>query len=150
MTLLQWARVWSPVVPVEETCTAWRALGLPGDAEALHAEFLATFHYGAPLPVVPLLLHHTLNMPGDGAREDWMRALSWLELQYGDKRLPPDHLAVACEIVAVAQARGENVLVDELRRRYLLPWCSAASERLAKAGSDLLAITECFAQDLAA
>jgi hypothetical protein len=151
VSLLLWSRIWSPLVPVEETCAAWRQLGLPGDPEAQQSAFLGAFHYGAPQPVAPLLLHHTLNMPGDGVREDWMRTFTWLGLRFREKRLPPDHLAIACEIVAVAAARGEDVLVGELRRRYLLPWCAKAGERLSRAGDHAMRnITECFAADLVA
>lgn len=144
MIWLDWARVWSPVVPVAETDAAWCALGLPGDPVALHAGFLATFHYGAPVPAVPLVLHHTLNRPGDSAREDWMRVLAWLDLEFSDIRLPPDHLAVACEVLAVAQARNESVIVRELLARYLRPWCEVARHRLAAAGSAFLPVVERF------
>jgi len=148
MTLSQWARVWSPVVPAESVHAAWRELNLPGDAERVQPEFLSAFHFGAPAPQVPLLLHHTLNLPGDSTREDWMRVMAWLDLEFGDIRLPPDHLAVACEVLTVAQQRGEDVIVDELLRRYLRPWCTVAIERLTAAGSDLAAIPQRFAADL--
>ncbi len=149
MTLLEWARVWSPVVPAEAVHAAWRELDLPGDAVAMQPEFVSAFHFGAPTPRVPLLLHHTLNLPGDSTREDWMRVMAWLDLEFGDIRLPPDHLAVACEVLTVALRRGEDVIVDELLRRYLQPWCSVAIERLTTAGDALAAIPRRFAADLA-
>jgi hypothetical protein len=149
VTWLDWARVWSPVVPVAETNAAWRTLGLPGDPAALHADFLATFHYGVPVPAVPLVLHHTLNRPGDSAREDWMRVLAWLDLAFGDVRLPPDHLAIACEVLAVAQARNERVILHELLERYVRPWCDVARHRLERTGSPLLPVVERFSAMLA-
>jgi hypothetical protein len=148
MMLLNWARVWSPVVPTEWVHAAWRELALPGDPARLEPEFLGAFHYGAPAPLAPLILHHTLNLPGDSTREDWMRVIAWLDLQYGDIRLPPDHLAVACEAVAVARERDENVIVDELLRRYILPWCSIATEKLIAAQSAMAALPQRFAADL--
>ena len=150
MSLLLWARLWSPVVPAAESRNAWRELNLSADCDALQAEFIRTFHHGAPAPKVSLLLHHSLNLTGDGTREDWMRAMAWLDLQYGDIRLPPDHLAVACEVLAVAEAREEAVLSAELTGRYLLPWCEVASERLRADASPLLELPRSFARALSA
>jgi len=150
MTMALWARVWSPVVPTPLAHDAWRALGLPGDPEGMQPEFMSAFHFGAPAPRVPLLLHHTLNLPGDSTREDWMRVMAWLDLGFGGVRLPPDHLAIACEVIAVALGRGERVIVEELLRRYLLPWSSMAIDRLTSANHPLAAVAERFATDLRA
>jgi hypothetical protein len=148
VTMMAWARVWSPVVPVALADAAWRDLELPGDPERVHSDFLSAFNYGAPAPLVPLILHHTLNLPGDSTREDWMRVIAWLDLKFGDIRLPPDHLAVACEVLAVAQQRDEEVIVAELLRRYIAPWCTIAAQKLTASGSALAAIPERFAADL--
>ncbi len=148
MSLLLWGRLWSPVVPVKEVCESWRALGLPGNPEALQAEFLSSFHYGTPLPTVSLLLHHTLNLSGDHTREEWMRVLAWLDLEFGEIRLPPDHLAIACEALAVALQRGERVVCEELGNRYLRPWAGEAVRRLEAAGSNLTELPRRFAETL--
>lgn len=150
MTLVDWALLWSPVVPVETAHRAWRQLALPGEPETLHSEFLSAFHHATPLPAVPLVLHHTLNRPGDAVREEWMRVMAWLDLEFGETRLPPDHLAVACEVCAVAAAREERVIVRELVQRYLRPWCQVATERLDAAGSRLLPLPRRFECDLEA
>jgi TorA maturation chaperone TorD len=59
-----------------------------------------------------------------------MRVMAFLGLKPGASMLPPDHLAVACEVYAQALARDERVLVAELRARYFLPWCDVAAARL--------------------
>ena len=148
MSLLLWARLWSPVAPVEAVCEAWRELDLSGDPEDRQAEFLAGFHHGTPLPVVPLLLHHTLGLSGDSTREEWMRVLAWLDLGFGHIRLPPDHLAIACEVLAVAAGRGERLICEELAGRYLRPWTEIATERLDAAGSSLTELPLRFAEEL--
>ncbi|MGE0621235.1 MAG: hypothetical protein AB7I04_13470 [Pseudomonadales bacterium] len=144
-----WARLWSPLADSSSFREAWQALGIEGDVDALQAGFIGTFHYGAPLPEVPLLLHHTLNLPGDSAREEWMRVMSWLNLKFGEVRLPPDHLAIACDVLAVVEQRGEALIREELVRRYLQPWCLIASKRLTATGSALLALPSRFAAELA-
>ncbi|MEZ5553474.1 MAG: hypothetical protein R3E82_21515 [Pseudomonadales bacterium] len=148
MTLRLWARVWSPVIPTELTHDAWRKLALPGEPDVLEPAFNSAFHHGAPTPTVSLLLHHSLNLAGDGTREEWMRVMAWLGLQYGDVRLPPDHLAVACEVMSVAVERSEDLICSGLAERYLLPWCQVAVERLDTAGNGLVELPRRFAQAL--
>lgn len=148
--LSAWAGVWSPIVSAETRAACWEALGLPGRLADVEPRYWATFHTAVPVPPVPLLLHAALGMPGAGAREDWLRAIGFLDLRWRDRPLPPDHLAVACEVVAAAVENGDLVLVSELRARYLSPWCRIAGERLAGDGSPLAALPGCFAADVAA
>jgi len=111
-------------------------------------EYWQTFQVGSPQPLVSLLLHATLGRPGEGAREDWLRVMSHLGLDWSGAHLPPDHLGPACEIYACTLAREEELLSEELRRRYLLPWCTVARDRLQKAGSKLVFLPEQFEADL--
>lgn len=150
LPFVAWSRIWSPVVPEAWREEAWRALALPGSWPELEPEFWETFQAGLPSPRVPLLLHAALNRDGGGTREDWMRVMAHLGLTWDGHRLPPDHLAAACEILACAIECQEGVLVHELRARYLLPWCAAARARLAETGSSLAALPERFEADLRA
>ncbi len=59
-----------------------------------------------------------------------MRILSFIGLRWGEESLPPDHLAPACEALAAAIDREDDVMVDEICKRYMLPWCEAARKRL--------------------
>lgn len=144
LVLIAWARIWSPMVPVEWFQEAWQALRLPDDPDLRDMEFCSLFHVGVPAPRVSLLLHATLNQPGDVVRMDWMRVMSHLALKPGDQVLPPDHLAICCEIFAQAAARGEDLIVHELRARYLLPWCDAAARRLSGEDPRFAVIVEEF------
>jgi hypothetical protein len=125
-------------------------LALPPRFDELDSVFWSTFHVGSPAPKVPLLLHAALNLDGAGAREDWMRAMSYLELRFDEVHLPPDQLGAACEVYACAIESEEPVLVEELRRRYLLPWCRFARKRLAEEESPLAFLPEQFEADLVA
>jgi hypothetical protein len=150
LPLLAWSRIWSPVVPDELRDDAWTALALPGAYAAVSAEFWGTFQVGNPLPKVPLALHAALRREGGAVREDWMRVAQRLALEWNDITLPPDQLGAACEIYAVAVDREEPVLIEELRRRYLLPWCEFAKARLAKGSAPLTFLPERFEADLLA
>jgi hypothetical protein len=146
--LTQWARVWSPLASTEERLQAWEALELddagPGD------QFWSLFHNGAPSPQVPLLFHAALGIPGDSAREDWMRSLNYLGLEWKDSVLPPDHLAVACDVVAYAAVQGEGVLVRELADRYLLRWSAYAAGKLGQSSAECAELPVRFSQDVGA
>jgi len=124
-------------MPLEMVADAWDILELPETWTDQESEFISTFHQGVPSPKVSLLLHHVLNIPGDRAREDWMRAMSWLKLEWTEARLPPDHLAIACEVLQVAIDKSETVLAEELKDRYLLPWCDQATSLLSSDQSPL-------------
>jgi len=143
-----WARVWSPTAPKEMRVEAWDALGLPESFEEVEPTYWATFHVGSPAPPVPLFFHAALGMEGGHAREEWMRVLSFLGLQWKEGTLPPDHLAPSCEALATAIEREDEVMVSELCERFFLPWCERASERLADETDSMRALAECFQSDL--
>lgn len=128
--LLLWSRVWSPLVPVAWREAAWRELGLPRTWPELEPDYWSVFQVGLPAPQAPLLLHAALGTAGANAREDWLRVIDHLGLEWTERRLAPDHLGAACEVVACALARGEALLARELVERYLEPWCRAAVERI--------------------
>jgi TorA maturation chaperone TorD len=144
-----WSRIWSPLPSDSARAQAWEALRLPGSYERHRTDFWSTFHAGWPAPAVPLLLHAALGREGTAVREDWMPALSHLGLRWNETQLPPDQLGADCEIYACAIEQQEPVLVEELRRRYLLPWCDVACARLRSGPDGLLALPERFAADLA-
>lgn len=126
--LLAWSRVWSTLVPLEERKEAWNHLGLPQATSVDQPSFVSTFVAGSPQPPVPLLLHALLRIDGAATREAWLRAAAYLGLKAAKGHLPPDHLGPACEILSVALSDGEAVLVMELCRRYLIKWCTTATE----------------------
>ena len=136
LPFVAWARVWSPLAPAAWREEAWQALALPGRFAECESEFLSSFVVGLPGPPVPLLLHAALGRDGGSVREDWMRVLAHLGLRFGERTLPPDHLGAACEALAFAIEREETVLVRELVKRYLEPWCEVAASRLAAAQRD--------------
>ncbi len=148
--IIAWSRIWSPLMDEELRAQAWEALELPDDYQSHKTEYWTVFHAGSPEPEVPLLIHSALRRDGSGVREDWLRVISHLELSWDEKYLPPDQLGAACEIYACAIDRGEPVLIEELRSRYLLPWCAVARESLAASGSALLPLVQKFEQDLQA
>lgn len=145
LALLAWARVWSPLASPAEREEARQALGL--DA-ADDAGYWSTFHAALPAPRVPLLLHAALGREGAQLREELSRVAGFLQLRWRERVLPPDHLAAACELLAAALENGDDRLADELRRRYLQPWCAIAHERLAADASPLLPLADAFADDL--
>ncbi|MCP5042107.1 MAG: hypothetical protein GY944_13840 [bacterium] len=147
LRFVAWARVFSPLASEDVRADAWKALDLPrGFAEA-EGDYWATFHVGTP-PPVPLVLHAALGMQGGHAREEWMRVLKFLGLEWQDAVLAPDHLAPACEALALAIDRDDPVMVGELRERYLLRWCEQSRARLAE-GPDLMReMVERFEADL--
>lgn len=132
LPFVAWSRVWSSLAPMAWREEAWQALDLPGRFADCESEFLATFVVGVPAPEVPLLLHAALGRDGGAVREDWMRVIAHLGLRFGERTLPPDHLGAACEVLACAIEREETVLVHELVKRYLEPWCQVAADRLAR------------------
>ena len=150
LPFIAWSRIWSPVAPEPLRREAWEALALPARFDEVGPDFWSTFHVGSPAPKVPLLLHAALQLEGASAREDWMRAMSYLELRFDELHLPPDQLGAACEVYACAIESEEPVLIEELRRRYLLPWCRFARVRLAQEESPLALLPERFEADLLA
>ena len=145
LTFAEWAVIWSPVVDKDRRIDAWRLLELPGDFENLEPEYWSAFQIGSPQPEVSLHLHSALDMEGGHAREEWMRVFQFLGLTWKDSTLSPDHLAPACEALAVALEHDDDVLVSELCHRYLLPWCERALEAL---GPSMKAVAEQYQSDL--
>ena len=148
LPFIAWSRVWSSVVPEEMQAEAWQALGLPDDFTTYKTDYWTLFHTGMPAPKVPLLLHAALNMEGNSVREDWLRVLSHLELEWEDLHMPPDQLGIACEIYACVIDRQEDFLIEELRTKYLRPWCDFALARLEHEESPLTFIVQHFAANL--
>ncbi|MFZ1832297.1 MAG: hypothetical protein WAU27_05735, partial [Pseudomonadales bacterium] len=100
-----------------------------------------------PQPPISLLFHALLRREGSSAREDLMRAADYLDLESGDKRLPPDHLGPACEVFGLAIERQEAALVHGLRERYLRPWAQQARAMLGEHPA-LLALVDRLAADI--
>jgi TorA maturation chaperone TorD len=148
LCMLAWSRIWSPLVSDELREEAWAALDLPGAYAELHSEYWSLFHVGSPMPQVSTLLHAALGREGGSVREDWMRVAQHLGLRWNDARLAPDQLGVACEVFACAIEREEPVLIGELRRRYLIPWCEAATPKLDQAPAGLACLPVRFDSDL--
>ena len=121
-----WSRVFSPIVDTAERRKAWNDLGIPGDFAQLDAALWKTFHVALPSPAVPLLLHAFLQRDGGAVREDFVRIMEWLDLDLGERPLPPDHISCALELLAVAVNQDEPVLAEGIRDRYLVPWCEQA------------------------
>jgi hypothetical protein len=148
LPFVAWSRVWSPLAPASWREEAWQALSLPGRFADCESAFLSAFMVGLPAPDVPLLLHAALGRDGGAVREDWMRVIHHLELRWNEQSLPPDHLGVACDVLACAIEHEEGLLVRELRKRYLEPWCAVASERLAGSDDTIKRLPELFRADL--
>ncbi len=148
--MILWSRIWSPLVDEELRTSAWQALDLPDHYETHKADYWSTFHAGMPEPPVPLVLHSALRQEGSGVREAWLRVINHLGLGWNDVHLPPDQLGAACEVYACVIERSEPVLIDELRDRYLQPWCDVAEQMLTESHSKLLPLVQSFSQDLKA
>ncbi len=144
----EWAVLWSPIVEKDRRKEAWSLLELPGDFTGLESEYWSAFQVGSPQPKISLLLHSALDMEGGQAREEWMRVFHFLGLTWKDSTLSPDHLAPACEALAVAIQNDDGVLITELCGRYLLPWCERALETLESAGSPMTVVAKQFQSDL--
>jgi hypothetical protein len=148
LPFVAWSRVWSPLAPEAWREESWHALALPASFAASESAFLGAFVVGLPAPDVPLLLHAALGRDGGAVREDWMRVIQHLGLRWNEQALPPDHLGAACDVLACATLREESILIRELRKRYLEPWCAVANERLAGRDDAIARLPEVFAADL--
>lgn len=149
LVYLAWSRVFSPLVDDAQRQEAWEQLGVPGDFVAMQPAFWSAFHVGLPQPPAALLAHVLLGADGGVLREDIVRVLEYLELDWGDFRLPPDHLACILELLGVAVSSEEPVLVQGLRDRYLAPWCKRAADVLS-ADSAMASIVSRLYADLLA
>lgn len=147
LRMLAWARLWSPLADEPALRAIWQTLGLPGSFEAQRIEYWNTFHAGMPQPPVPLQLHALLQCEGGNLRETLLRVAEHLEVEMSARRLPPDHLALVCELYALAIEREEPVLVEGLAGRYLLPWVQAALAALPAEQSAMRVLLQVFADD---
>ncbi|MBK6289693.1 MAG: hypothetical protein IPJ33_01925 [Gammaproteobacteria bacterium] len=147
LRMLAWACLWSPLADDAEHQEAWELLALPGVFADVRLDYWNSFHAGSPQPPISLLFHALLRREGSSAREDLMRAADYLDLESGDKRLPPDHLGPACEVFGLAIERQEAALVHGLRERYLRPWAQQARAMLGEHPA-LLALVDRLAADI--
>lgn len=122
LDLLLWSRFFSPLVDDGDRGQIFTALGL-GDFSTVADDYWGTFHVGLQTPVC-LLLHAALNLDGGDMREDMVRLMEHLQLDWADAPLPPDHAAVVLELLAIAHRDEEPVLQRELRSRWLQPWAA--------------------------
>ncbi len=150
MVFVAWSRVWSPLVDDALRREAWEQLALPADFDAVATDFLTAFHVAMPQPPATLLLHAALNQDGGNVREDFVRIMEYLDVEYDEAgRLAPDHLACACELFALAIHLEEPVLVQGLRERYLGPWSQMAQQAL-QGHPALAGVVAQFAEDVGA
>ncbi len=147
LVLAAWSCVWSPIVPRALFEQSWLALDLPDDASLRDTEFCSAFHAGFPAPATALLLHAALHRSSDESRTDMLRAMSHMGMRFGDHVLAPDHLAIACEVAAVALAQEEPVIAGSLLNRYLIPWCGAVRAQLDDNDTGLRRVVERFLSD---
>lgn len=125
--LLNWSLLWSPLQDNATLATAWQNLGLDGEFDdTLSQAYVRTFLMDLPQPKVPLLFSATLQREAGACREEWMRIAEHLGMQRVGASLPPDHLALACELLAHAFAQAEPVLITGMVERYLQPWLDCA------------------------
>lgn len=149
LRMLAWGCLWSPLAENEDHQDAWELLDLPGCFEDVRIEYWNSFHVGMPQPPVPALIHALLQQEGAALREDLMRVAEYLEVEWGDRRLPPDHLGPVCELYGLAIEREELVLIQGLRERYLRPWVQVAQGVLVSK-VPLLALLQSFSDDIEA
>lgn len=129
--LMNWALLWSPLQGDDTLMAAWKELGLtpPLDDELRHG-FVKTFFLDLPQPKMPLTFSNALQRESGACHEDWMRISQQLGLERAGPVLPPDHLALACELLVHAWAHEDDVLLHGIHERYLAPWLALARERL--------------------
>ncbi|CBL45595.1 hypothetical protein HDN1F_20120 [gamma proteobacterium HdN1] len=128
--LLDWSTLFSPIAETTEHALAWSHLGLAGTFdENTRKAYNSTFLISMPQPQVPLLFSSLLQREASACREDWMRVAAHLGLSREGASLPPDHIALACELLAHAWNRNERVLLEGAVERYFLPWLELAMER---------------------
>lgn len=123
---LHWALLFSPLRDDDLAADAWQALELPGDFHAIATDFNRQFVLDYPAPKASLMFSALLQREAGACREEWMRIAAHLDMERTGPSLPPDHLALACEIVAHTIRRHEILLLRGIAERYLSPWIQAA------------------------
>lgn len=123
---LHWAILFSPLRDDDLAADAWDALQLPGDFHAIATDFNRCFVIDYPAPKASPIFSAQLQREAGACREEWIRITEHLGMERTGPSLPPDHLALALEILAHAMTRNEKVLVQGILQRYLLPWLDSA------------------------
>jgi len=129
-TMLLWARLWSPLLDRNEFEAFAAQQELPQAVQRGYESVFNLFHAGFPAPAVSCLMHVSLNQDGGRVREDIVRVLSFMELQWSEHRLPPDHIAVLCDILAALLYEQQYPLANLVLERYILPWLDCAQLQL--------------------
>lgn len=129
LDLLLWSRFFSPMLDDCARAEVFSALGL-GDYGALAHDYWGTFHLGSPQSILSVIMHAELQLDGGDMREALVRVMEHLQLDWAAAPLPPDHLAVVLELLAVALQQEEPVLQHGLITRWLLPWANQAGGRV--------------------
>lgn len=146
--LLNWSILFSPLSSSADLIDAWEYLGLAGEFDtSMNEVYVRTFLVDMPQPKIPLLFSSLLQREASACREDWMRVASHLGMKRTGASLPPDHLALACELLAHAWTAGEKVLLEAGLERYLIPWVECALELCEEPLRSTLLLP--FRQDLA-
>ena len=148
LRLLHWALLWSPLRDDSLGTDAWQSLGLPGDYQQVAASFNRLFLIDLPVPRVSLLFNVSLQREAGACREEWMRIAEHLGMERIGPSLPPDHLALACEVLAHSLQQQEKVLCEGIMQRYLLPWLERARNECEQ--DELQQMLQQFGQDLEA
>lgn len=148
LRLLHWAMLWSPLRDEALGADSWQALGLPGHYRDHASAFNKLFVLDYPLPQVSLLLSFTLQREAGACREEWMRIAEYLGLTREGPSLPPDHLALACEVLAHCALHHERVLCTGITTRYLQPWLGKATAACSDPALSRMLV--CFEQDVMA
>lgn len=130
LELVAWSLVWSPLPGAEVAENAWRALDIPLNFQQSQPAMIRCFQAGNPAPLMPLQLHAALALDGGECRELFVRIMQHLDLDWARQPLPPDHLALVCEMLACAAQNDDPVLVEGLLERFLRPWCARARHQL--------------------
>ncbi len=127
---LVWSRLWSPFLDREQFQDAAATQDLSEWIQSNYEAVFNLFHIGFPAPAIPPLMHAALNLDGGRVREDIVRIMSFMDLQWSEHRLPPDHLAVLCDILAALLHEQQLPLAKALLDRYMIPWVTYASQQL--------------------
>lgn len=128
--LVNWSLLWSPLNDSDAMLAAWENLALPLPLETpLRHAFVKTFQMDLPQPAIPLMFSAALQRDVSACHEEWMRIAGHLALSRLGPTLAPDHLALACELLAHAMGQHDSVLVSGMIGRYFQPWLTMASSR---------------------
>lgn len=146
LRLLHWALLWSPLRDDSLGNDTWQALGLPGNYLAIAPRFNQMFFIDLPAPRIGLLFSAALGREAGACREEWMRIAEHLGMERIGPSLPPDHLALACEILAHSIQQQEKVLCKGIMQRYLQPWLAQA--KAACEQDELQQMLQRFEEDL--